>query len=136
MKNREIDKKIYILSSIFTKKQYYRPLLFNICLISIQQFSGNVSLMYKLQCVYGTILLSEMISTVTGTLVLQVLTYCYHSLSYIIPGIANLHTYESNKNCWLPFCFHLLYNFFSFYIKKTDCCLKYILLSGSSMNII
>ncbi|CAI6364419.1 unnamed protein product [Macrosiphum euphorbiae] len=59
--------KIMELSSIFTKKQYYRPLLINICLISIQQFSGNISLMDKLQCAYGKQLpISGMISTITG----------------------------------------------------------------------
>lgn len=81
LRNRDIDK-IIDLSSIFTKKQYYRPLLINICLICIQQFSGNISLMDKLQCAYGGKLpLSEMISTITG---FQVLAYCYRSLSYII----------------------------------------------------
>jgi len=46
LRNRDINK-VIDLSSIFTKKQYYQPLLFNICLISIQQFSGNNSLMDK-----------------------------------------------------------------------------------------
>jgi len=81
LRYRDIDK-IMELSSIFTKKQYYRPLFINICLISIQQFSGNISLMDKLQCAYGKQLpISGMISTTTG---FQVLTYCYRSLSLSI----------------------------------------------------
>ncbi|KAL4084714.1 hypothetical protein QTP88_027636 [Uroleucon formosanum] len=64
LRYRDIDK-IMELSSIFTKKQYYRPLFINICLISIQQFSGNISLMEKLQCAYGKQLpLSGTISTI------------------------------------------------------------------------
>lgn len=81
LRYRDIDK-IMELSSIFTKKQYYRPLFINICLISIQQFSGNISLMEKLQCAYGKQLpLSGTISTI---IVFQVLAYCYRSLSLII----------------------------------------------------
>lgn len=88
LRNRDINK-VIDLSSIFTKKQYYQPLLINICLVSIQQFTGNISLMDKLQCAYGEQLpLSEMIPTITG---FQVLAYCYRSLSFII------HYYSSIK---------------------------------------
>jgi len=85
LRKRDIDKIIYLFS-IFTKKQYFRPLLVNICLISIQQFSGNISLMHKLQCTYGVLVfpLSGMVSTMTSILVIQVLTPCYCSLSFII----------------------------------------------------
>ncbi|XP_060845521.1 facilitated trehalose transporter Tret1-like [Rhopalosiphum padi] len=58
----------------FTKKRFRRPLLINVCLISIQQFSGKFFLTYKLQCFHGIFTMSETIPTVTEILLLQLIT--------------------------------------------------------------
>jgi len=67
------------LSLYFTKKRFWRPLLINVCLISIQQFSGPFSLTYELQCLYGILSISEIIPTVTAILLLQVSISVLHA---------------------------------------------------------
>lgn len=59
-------------------------------LISVQQLCGNITLMYKVQCTYGVLPLSELISTMTAILVLQVLTPCYYFLSLIIYNYSSI----------------------------------------------
>ncbi|XP_026820704.1 facilitated trehalose transporter Tret1-2 homolog [Rhopalosiphum maidis] len=58
----------------FTKKRFRRPLLINVCLISIQQFSGQFFLTYKLQCFHGIFTMSETIPFVIEILLLQLIT--------------------------------------------------------------
>ncbi|XP_022169793.1 sugar transporter ERD6-like 6 [Myzus persicae] len=129
LRNRDIDK-IIDLSSIFTKKQYYRPLLINICLICIQQFRGNISLMDKLQCAYGGKLpLSEMISTITGFQLISSI-FCLIIVSFlgkknvlIISGlgmtitltlaIATLYYMKSLDGLWLPYLIVMYIIFYS-----------------------
>lgn len=83
LRKRDINKKMYLFS-IFKKEQYLYPLLINMILISVQQFCGNITLMYKVQCTYGVLPLSKLISTMAAILVLQVLTPCYCLLLLII----------------------------------------------------
>ncbi|XP_025194293.1 sugar transporter ERD6-like 6 [Melanaphis sacchari] len=64
----------YYLFLFFTKKRFRRPLLINVCLISIQQFSGQFFLTYKLQCLHGIPTMSETIPTETEILLLQIIT--------------------------------------------------------------
>ncbi|XP_025193472.1 facilitated trehalose transporter Tret1-2 homolog [Melanaphis sacchari] len=78
LRKRDIDKTMHVFS-IFTKKQYFYPLLINICLISIQQFGGNISLLYKLQCAYGGPPLNKKMSNVTGILLVSS-SFCLLSL--------------------------------------------------------
>ncbi|XP_060851565.1 facilitated trehalose transporter Tret1-2 homolog [Rhopalosiphum padi] len=131
LRKRDIDKIIYLFS-IFTKKQYFRPLLVNICLISIQQFSGNISLMHKLQCTYGVLVfpLSGMVSTMTSILVIQLILsmFCLLSLKIlgkkyilIISGLGMVitlslvnSTYYMNSmdSLWLP---NLIFIYIIFY---------------------
>jgi len=68
----------------FTKKQFWRPLLINVCLISIQQLCGYFSLTYKLQYLYGILSMSEIIPTVTEMLLLQVFSYFYRVFVYLV----------------------------------------------------
>lgn len=67
----KIEKNHYLFL-YFTKKRFWRPLLINVCLISIQQFSGHFSLTYKLQCLYRILSINEIIPTVIAILLLQV----------------------------------------------------------------
>jgi len=69
----------------FTKKRFWRPLLINVCLISIQQFSGHFSLTYRLQCLYRILSINEIIPTVIAILLLQVsISMLYIYMKYLI----------------------------------------------------
>lgn len=59
----------------FTQKRFRRPLLINVCLICIQQFSGHFFLTYKFQSLHGVLTMSETIPNVTEMLLLQVFSY-------------------------------------------------------------
>ncbi|CAH1738774.1 unnamed protein product [Aphis gossypii] len=85
LRKRDINKKMYLFS-IFKKEQYLYPLLINMILISVQQFCGNITLMYKVQCTYGVLPLSKLISTMAAILVLQLISSIFCLLSLRILG--------------------------------------------------
>lgn len=74
---KNINMNNHSLFLFFTERQFQRPLVIIVCLISIQQLSGHFLLTYKLQCLYGKLYISEIISTVTAILLLQVFPYFY-----------------------------------------------------------
>lgn len=65
----------HYLFLFFTQKRFRRPLLINVCLISIQQFCGHIFLTNKFQCFHGVLTISETIPNVTEILLLQVFSY-------------------------------------------------------------
>ncbi|XP_027852603.2 uncharacterized protein LOC114131554 isoform X1 [Aphis gossypii] len=63
----------HYLFLFFTQKRFRRPLLINVCLISIQQFCGHIFLTNKFQCLHGVLTISETIPNVTEILLLQLI---------------------------------------------------------------
>jgi len=87
----------HYLFLFFTQKRFRQPLLINVCLISIQQFSSHFFLTNKFRCLHGVLTLSETIPNVTEILLLQVFLYfrIYNMLIVKMPISYSLIDYRS-----------------------------------------